>query len=75
MPDLWLSLFIKFVPDMNLGFFLDTNSMTSSQGSITAAWKTAWNMAAEHAVSCLSAEFKCTVDESECLDDAKQIVS
>jgi len=32
-------------------------------------------MTAEHAFSCLYDELKHSVDESECLDDTKQIVS
>ena len=38
LPDLWLSLYVKFVPHMNRPFSLDTDSATSSRGTRTRAW-------------------------------------
>jgi len=37
LPDLWLSLYVKFVPYMNRAFSLDTDSATSSRGTRTRA--------------------------------------
>ena len=37
LPDLWLSLYVKFVPYMNRAFSLDTDSLRSSQGTRTSA--------------------------------------
>jgi len=37
LPDLWLSLHVKFVPYMNCAFSLDTDSATSSRGTRTSA--------------------------------------
>ena len=35
LPDLWLSLFVKFEPYMNHAFSVDTNSAMSSRGTRT----------------------------------------
>ena len=75
LPDLWLSLYVKFVPYMNRAFSLDTDSATSSRGTRTRARTNEWDMTAEHAFSCLCDELKRSVDESGRLDDAKQIAS
>jgi len=37
LPDLWLSLYVKFVPYMDRAFSLDTDSATSSRGTRTRA--------------------------------------
>jgi len=37
LPDLWLSLYVMFVPYMNCAFSLDTDSATSSRGTRTRA--------------------------------------
>ena len=37
LPDLWLSLYVKFVRYMNRAFSLDTDSVTSSWGTRTRA--------------------------------------
>jgi len=37
LPDLWLSRCVKFVPDINRTFSLDTDSATSSWGTRTRA--------------------------------------
>jgi len=75
LPDLWLSLYVKFVPYMNRAFSLDTDSLRSSQGTRTSARTNQWDMTAEHAFSCLCDELKRSVDESGRLNDAKQIAS
>jgi len=64
-----------FIPYVNCTFSLDTDPVTSSQGTRIRAMIHEWDMTAEHTCSCLYDEFKRSVDESECLDDAKQIVS
>jgi len=38
LPDLWLSLYVKFVPYMNRAFSLDTDPATSLRGTKTRAW-------------------------------------
>jgi len=75
LPDLWLSLYVKFVPYMNCGFSLDTDPWSSSWGTDTSARSNEWDMTAEHGFSCLCDELKCSVDESGHLDDAKQIAT
>ena len=37
LPDLWLSLYVRFVPYMNHAFSLDTHPATSSRGTKTRA--------------------------------------
>jgi len=75
VPDLWLSLYVKFVPYMNRAFSLGTDPVTSSRGTRTRARTNERDMTAEHAFSCLCDELKRSVDESGCLDDVKQIAS
>jgi len=60
---------------MNRAFSLDTDPAMSSRGTRTRTWTNKWDMAAEHAVSCLCDELKRSVNESGRLDDAKQISS
>jgi len=60
---------------MNCAVSLDTNPVTSLQGTRTRARTNEWDVTAEHALSCLCDERKCSVDQSGLLDDAKQIVS
>jgi len=75
LPDLWLSLYVKFVPYMNRAFSLDPDSATSSRGTRTRARTNDWDMTAEHAFSCLCDELKRSVDQSGRLDDDMQIAS
>jgi len=75
LPDLWLSLFVKFVPYMKCAFSLDTDPVMSSQGTRTRARTNESVMTAEHAFCCLCEEFKHSVNDSRRLDHAKQIVS
>jgi len=75
LPDLWLSHFVRFVLYMNRAFFLDTNPPASSWGTRTRARTNECDITAEHAFSCLCDEHKRSVDESGCLDDAKEIDS
>jgi hypothetical protein len=60
---------------MHRAFSLDTDSAMSSRGTRTRAKTKEYDMTAEHAVSCLCNELKCSVDKSGRLDDAKQIAS
>jgi len=60
---------------MNRAFSLDTDPVTSSQGTITRARTNECDITAEHAFSCLCDELKRSVDESGRLDNAKQHVS
>jgi len=75
LPDLWLSLVLKFIHYMNSAIPLETNLATSLRGTRTRARTTEWDMTAEDAFRCLFDEHKRSVDKSGCLDDAKQIVS
>jgi len=75
LPALWLPLFVKFVSYMNHVFALDTDPARSLRGKRTRARTNEWDTTAEHPFSCLFDELKCSVDESGCLDDAKQLVS
>jgi hypothetical protein len=70
LPDVWLSLCVKFVPYINGSFSLDTNPAMLSCGTRTTASTNEWDMTAEHAFSCLCNELTSSVDESGCLDDA-----
>jgi len=60
---------------MNYSISLATHPATSSLGTRCRARTNVCDVTAEHAVSCLSDELRCSVDESPHLDDAKQIVS
>jgi len=75
LPDLWLSLYDKFVPYMNRAFSFDTDSAMSLRGKRTTATSNEWDMTAEHASSCLCDELQRSVDKSGRLEDAKQIAS
>jgi len=75
LPDLWLSLFLKFIPYMNCAFSLDPDPVMSLRGTRTSARTCQWDMTAVDALSCLWYELKRSVDKSGHLDDAKQIVS
>jgi len=75
LPDLWLSLYVKFVPYMNYALSIDTEPAISPRGMRTGASTIEWDMTVEHAFSCICDELKHSVDESGCLDDAKQIAS
>jgi hypothetical protein len=72
LPDLSLSLHVKFLPYTNRSFSLGTDPATWSRGTRTRARTNEWDMTAEHAFSCLCDELKCSVDDAGCLDDAKQ---
>jgi len=75
LPDLWFSLWVKFVVYMNCEFSVDTDPATSSLDTRTRARTNVWDMTAEHSLSCLCDELTHSVDESGCLDDARQIAS
>jgi len=75
LPDLWLTLFVKFLPYIIRAFCLNTDPAMSCQGTKTGARTNEWDLTAEHAVSCLCDEVKLSVNESGWLDDAEQIVS
>jgi len=71
LPDLWLSLYVKFVPYMHSAFSLDTNPATSSRGTQSRARPNEWDMTAEHGFSCPCHEHKRAVDKSGHWDDGK----
>jgi len=75
LPDLWLLLFGKLVPNRNCAFSLDTDPVTSSQGRRTRARTQEWDMTAEPAFCRLCDELKHSVDESGRLDDGNQVAS
>jgi hypothetical protein len=52
VPDLWLSVKVKFVSSMNSAFSLDTDPMMSLRGTRTRASTNKWDMSAEHPFSC-----------------------
>jgi len=74
-PDVWLLLFVKFIPCRNHAFFLDTDPVVSLRGTRIRANTTKWDITAQQTVGCLVPEFKPSVDKSGCLVDAEQIVS
>jgi len=71
LANLWLSLCVRFVHYINCAFSSDTKPATSLCGRSTWAGKNEWDMSPEHAFGCLWDEFKCSVNESGCFDDAK----
>jgi len=75
LHELFLLLFIKFVPYMSNAFFLYTDPAMSSRGTKTRTRSNKWDMTAEHALCFLRDELKCSVDKSGQLDDSKVIVS
>jgi len=75
LPDLWLSLVVKFLHYMNHAFPSDTNPAKSLWGAGSCSMTHEWDRAAEHAFSYLCDEFKCSVDKAGHLLDAMQIVS
>jgi len=52
VPDVWLSLFGKFVCWMNHAFSLDSDPAMSSRSTRTRARTNEWDVTAQHAVSC-----------------------
>jgi len=64
LPDLLLSLFVKFVPYMKYAFALDSDPAMSSWSTRAGARTNEWDMTAEHAFSCLCDELQPLVDES-----------
>ena len=75
LPDVWLSIFVMFVPYMKWAFSLDTDPATSSRGMWTRARTNKPDVTAEYCLSCLCDGLKRSVDKSARFDDAKQIAS
>jgi len=75
LPDEYFSLIAKIILYCNWVFFLDSNPVTSLNGTRTRAMTTVCDMTAVYVVNCLCDEFKRSVDDSGRLAHAKQIVS
>jgi len=75
LPDLSLSLVVKFVPCLNCAFSLYTDPVTPSLGTRNGAKTNDSDRTTEYTFGCLCDELKRAVDESRSLDDAKQILS
>jgi len=75
LPDLWLSLYVRFIPYINCAFCFDTDPAMSSQGTRTGVRTNEWDITAEQTFSCLCNELKRSVDKSGRLDDTTQIAS
>jgi len=71
---LWLSHFVQFVRCLNCAFSLDIEPAMLERGT-TRAMTNEWDMTAVHTVNCHCDEFKYSVDETDCLANAREIVS
>jgi hypothetical protein len=72
LSDWKFSHFLMFVTYMNWTFFLDSDPVTSLQGTRSWTRRTQWEMPVVHAFVSLIDRFKCLVDESGHLDNPKQ---
>ena len=75
LSDLWLTLFVRFVPHMNRAFSLHSDDATSWWDTTSRASTHKWDMTAEHTFSYLCDEHKRSVDESGRLVNPNRIVS